>query len=49
MIILMAFGVVAAAFAFAVLNMGFFATQKSGEVMQAGLEETLGGIEPSAR
>ncbi|MEN3047607.1 MAG: archaellin/type IV pilin N-terminal domain-containing protein [Candidatus Caldarchaeales archaeon] len=46
-IILIAFVVVAAAFAFAVLNMGFFTTQKSGEVMQAGLEETLSGIEPA--
>ncbi len=44
-IILIAFVVVAAAFAFAVLNMGFFTTQKSSEVMQAGLEETLSSIE----
>ncbi len=44
-IILIAFVVVAAAFAFAVLNMGFFATQKSSEVMQAGLQETLSSIE----
>jgi flagellin FlaB len=44
-IILIAFVVVAAAFAFAVLNMGFFTTQKSSEVMQAGLEETLSSVE----
>ncbi len=44
-IVLIAFVVVAAAFAFAVLNMGFFTTQKSSEVMQAGLEETLSSIE----
>jgi flagellin FlaB len=44
-IILIAFVVVAAAFAFAVLNMGFFTTQKSSEVMQAGLEETLSSLE----
>jgi flagellin FlaB len=44
-IVLIAFVVVAAAFAFAVLNMGFFTTQKSSEVMQAGLEETLSSVE----
>jgi flagellin FlaB len=46
-IILIAFVVVAAAFAFAVLNLGFFTTQKSSEVMQAGLQEALSSIEPA--
>ncbi|MCS6769418.1 MAG: hypothetical protein NZ570_03170, partial [Candidatus Caldarchaeum sp.] len=44
-IILIAFVIVASAFSFAVLNLGLFTTQKTGEVMQAGLEETLASIE----
>lgn len=44
-IILIAFVIVASAFSFAVLNLGLFTTQKTGEVMQAGLEETLSSIE----
>ena len=37
--------VIAAAFAFAVLNLGFSSTQKSGEVLKAGLEEATSSIE----
>lgn len=44
-IILIAFIIVAAAFAFAVLNLGFASTQKSGEVLRAGLEEATSSIE----
>ncbi|MEM0442646.1 MAG: archaellin/type IV pilin N-terminal domain-containing protein [Candidatus Caldarchaeum sp.] len=44
-IILIAFVIVASAFSLAVLNLGLFTTQKTGEVMQAGLEETLASIE----
>jgi flagellin FlaB len=44
-IILIAFIIVAAAFAFAVLNLGFASTQKSGEVLKAGLEEATSSIE----
>jgi flagellin FlaB len=44
-IILIAFVIVASAFSFAVLNLGLFTTQKTSEVMQAGLEETLASIE----
>ena len=44
-IILIAFVIVAAAFAFAVLNLGFASTQKSGEVLKAGLEEATSSIE----
>jgi len=44
-IILIAFVVVASAFAFAVLNLGLFTTQKSAEVLQAGLQESLSSIE----
>ncbi|MEM4537069.1 MAG: archaellin/type IV pilin N-terminal domain-containing protein [Nitrososphaerota archaeon] len=44
-IILIAFVIVAAAFAFAVLNLGFASTQKSGEVLKAGLEEATSRIE----
>ena len=39
--------IVAAAFAFAVLNLGFASTQKSGEVLKAGLEEATSSIELS--
>ncbi|MCS7132694.1 MAG: hypothetical protein NZ918_03100 [Aigarchaeota archaeon] len=46
-IILIAFVIVAAAFAFAVLNLGFASTQKSGEVLKAGLEEATSSIEPA--
>ena len=48
-IILIAFVIVASAFSFAVLNLGLFTTQKTGEVMQAGLEETLSSIEQRHR
>jgi len=44
-IILIAFVIVAAAFAFAVLNLGFSSTQKSGEVLKAGLEEATSSVE----
>ena len=44
-IILIAFVTVAAAFAFAVLNLGFSSTQKSGEVLKAGLEEATSSVE----
>lgn len=44
-IILIAFVIVAAAFAFAVLNLGFASTQKSGEVLKAGLEEATSSVE----
>ena len=46
-IILIAFVVVAAAFAFAVLNLGFTTTQKSSEVIRAGLGEAASAIELS--
>lgn len=46
-IILISFVIVAAAFAFAVPNLGLFATQKSGEVLGAGLEEATSAIETS--
>ena len=46
-IILIAFVIVAAAFAFAVLNPGFASTQKSGEVLRAGMEEATSSIELS--
>ncbi|MCS7143268.1 MAG: hypothetical protein NZ920_05750 [Aigarchaeota archaeon] len=46
-IILISFVIVASAFAFAVLNLGFFTTQKSGEVLMAGLDEASTGIELS--
>ena len=46
-IILIAFVIVAAAFAFAVLNLGFASTQKSGEVLRAGMEEATSSIELS--
>jgi flagellin FlaB len=46
-IILIAFVVVAAAFAFAVLNLGFTTTQKSSEVIRAGLSEATSAIELS--
>ncbi|MEM4968284.1 MAG: archaellin/type IV pilin N-terminal domain-containing protein [Nitrososphaerota archaeon] len=44
-IILIAFVIVATAFAFAVLNLGFASTQKSGEVLKAGLEEATSSVE----
>lgn len=44
-IILISFVIVAAAFAFAVLNLGFSTTQRSGEVMKAGLGEATSSIE----
>ena len=44
-ITLIAFVIVAAAFAFAVLNLGFASTQKSGEVLKAGLEEATSSVE----
>ncbi|MEM2931819.1 MAG: archaellin/type IV pilin N-terminal domain-containing protein [Nitrososphaerota archaeon] len=44
-IILISFVIVAAAFSFAVLNLGLFTTQKNGEVLQAGLEEATSAIE----
>lgn len=42
---MIAFVIVAAAFAFAVLNLGFFSTQKSREVLKAGLEEATSSVE----
>ena len=44
-IILIAFIIVAAAFAFTVLNMGFFTTQRSKEVIKAGMEEAASSVE----
>ncbi|RLF10070.1 MAG: hypothetical protein DRJ98_06990 [Thermoprotei archaeon] len=44
-IILIAFIIVAAAFAFAVLNMGFQTVQRSSEVMQSGLQEASSALE----
>ena len=44
-IIVIAFVIVAAAFAFAVLNMGFQTSQRSTEVMQSGLQEASSAIE----
>ena len=44
-IILMAFVIVAAAFSFAVLNVGFQSTQKAQDVIQSGLEKTASAIE----
>ena len=46
-IILIAFVIVAAAFAFTVLNMGFLTAQKSGEVMGAGLEQASSALQVS--
>jgi hypothetical protein len=43
-IILISFVIVAAAFSFAVLNLGLFTTQKSGEVVQAGIDDRDGRI-----
>jgi flagellin FlaB len=43
-IILISFVIVAAAFSFAVLNLGLFTTQKSGEVVQAGIDDRDGQI-----
>jgi len=44
-IVLISFVIVAAAFSFAVLNLGLFTTQKSGEVVQAGIDEATSAIE----
>jgi len=44
-IILVAFVIVAAAFAFAVLNVGFQSTQKAQDVMRAGMEQASSAIE----
>ena len=44
-IILIAFIIVAAAFAFTVLNMGFFTTQRSKEVIKGGMEEAASNLE----
>jgi flagellin FlaB len=44
-IILIAFIIVAAAFAFAVLNLGFQTAQKSGQVIQRGYEEAASAVE----
>ena len=45
-IIVIAFVIVASAFAFAVLNMGFLSSQKSSQVIQTGLEESSSAMEP---
>ena len=44
-IILIAFIIVAAAFAFTVLNMGFFTAQKSKETIRVGMEEAASSME----
>ena len=44
-IVLIAFVIVAAALAFVALNMGFFTTQKSKEVIARGLEEASSALE----
>ena len=46
-IILIAIVLVAAAFAFIVLNMGFGATQKAGEVITKGTKEAASSLEPA--
>jgi len=45
-IIVIAFVIVASAFAFAILNMGFLSSQKSTQVIQTGLEESSSALEP---
>ncbi|MEM0313895.1 MAG: archaellin/type IV pilin N-terminal domain-containing protein [Candidatus Bathyarchaeia archaeon] len=40
-IVLIAFIIIAAALSYVVINMGFYTTQKTKEVMQSGLEESL--------
>ena len=44
-IILIAFVVVAAVFAYTVISAGMFATQKSQESVHSGLKEAQGGVE----
>ena len=44
-IILVAFVIVAAAFAFAVLNVGYQSTQKAQDVMRAGMEQASSALE----
>jgi flagellin FlaB len=44
-IVLIAFIVIAAAFSYVVINMGFYATQKTKETMQSGLDESLTSLQ----
>jgi len=44
-IVLIAFVVIAAAFSYVVINMGFFATQKTKEVISEGIEESTGSMQ----
>ena len=44
-IVLIAFVVIAAAFSYVVINMGFFATQKTKEVINEGIEESTGALQ----
>ncbi len=44
-IVLTAFVVVAAVFSYVVLNAGFFTTQKSKEVVHAGVEQATSSVE----
>ncbi|MCX8178108.1 MAG: flagellin [Candidatus Bathyarchaeota archaeon] len=44
-IVLIAFIIIAAALAYVVINMGFYTTQKTKEVMQSGLEESLSALQ----
>jgi len=44
-IVLIAFVVIAAAFSYVVINMGFFATQKTKEVINEGIEESTGSMQ----
>jgi len=44
-IVLIAFVVIAAAFSYVVINMGFFATQKTKDVINEGIEESTGSMQ----
>jgi len=44
-IVLIAFIIIAAALAYVVINMGFYTTQKTKEVMQSGLEESISALQ----
>jgi flagellin FlaB len=44
-IVLIAFIIIAAALSYVVINMGFFTTQKTKEVMAAGLEESMTSLQ----
>jgi archaeal flagellin FlaB len=48
-IVLIAFIVVAAVFAYVVLGAGFFATQKAQETVHTGVQQTTSGVQPSGQ